>query len=133
MNVNIYNQTIWSFKLKVMLVRHVRYRLIRDYTESEIVREETGKRLNHYVVFSPSPSFPLRDNSYCVLLPKAKRGRGFSSNQVYIRDIMFLNVSDVMNSKSVLRKFSWLDKLSFDVISIINGTIKKFFFSFWNT
>ena len=53
MNVNIYNQTIWSFKLKVMLVRHVTYRLIRDYTESEIVREETGKRLNHYVVFSP--------------------------------------------------------------------------------
>ena len=51
MNVNIDNQTIWSFKLKVMLVRHIRYRLIGDYTETEIVREKAGKCLYHYSVF----------------------------------------------------------------------------------
>ena len=56
MNVNIDNQTIWSFKLKVMLVRHVRYGLISNYAESEIVKERAGKFLHHYGVFFSSLS-----------------------------------------------------------------------------
>lgn len=50
MNVNIDNQSMWSFKLKVYLLQHVKYQLGGTYLESYVFREKTGKYLIHFNV-----------------------------------------------------------------------------------
>lgn len=50
MNVNIDNQSMWGFKLKVYLHQYIKYRLGGSYLESYIFREKSGKCLIHFDV-----------------------------------------------------------------------------------
>ena len=96
MYVNVNNQTLWTFKLKVTLVRYVRYRLIGDEIESEIIQQKTGKCLHHEGIFFSAPRFPLRGNPYCFFLyPKhpVLFKRNFPSEQKLPCHVLNLKVS----------------------------------------